>query len=115
MLRNAVIVLISLLLLAGCAERRNLSPRPTIPAAAHTALDSPIDCSRARADIKILEEERASVGKQLLAGVRSVMPIAAAAGILMGDYRDRVQVATGRYNEDLEKKISAIRWRCGEW
>ncbi|WKZ57357.1 MAG: hypothetical protein QY326_01445 [Bdellovibrionota bacterium] len=33
------------------------------------------------------------------------MPISAVAGILMGDYRDRVQVATGQYNNDIEARL----------
>jgi hypothetical protein len=54
------------------------------------------------------------VAKQILSGVRSVFPIAAAAaGILMGDYRDRVTVATGKYNRDLAAKIAHIKSECG--
>ena len=60
-----------------------------------------------------MEDEEASVAKQILAGVRSVMPIAAAAGLLMGDYRDRASVATGQYNADLEAKQNQIKQQCG--
>ena len=31
----------------------------------------------------------------------------------MGDYRDRVKVATGTYNDDLEAKIQQIKATCG--
>jgi hypothetical protein len=60
-----------------------------------------------------VEEEKASVGRQALAGVRSLVPFSAAAGILMGDYQDRVKVATGTYNDDLEAKIQQIKATCG--
>jgi hypothetical protein len=97
----------------GCADRRNLSPLPSIDTEAKAALDAPVNCRTANQDITVLESEKASVGKQVLSGVRSVLPIAAAAGILMGDYRDRVSVAVGKYNADLEAKIELIQKTCG--
>ncbi len=97
---------------AACSDRKNLSPLPSISEEAKAELNSPVNCNTARSDIKILEEERASVAKQVLSGVRSVFPFAAAAGILTGDYSDRVQVATGQYNADLEAKIAQIKRRC---
>ena len=39
-------------------------------------------------------------------------PIAAVAGILMGDYSDRVSVAVGTYNSDIEAKIAQIKRAC---
>lgn len=109
----AIGMTIAIILFAvGCAERKNISPLPTISDKAKTDLDKPVNCATAWQDIRVLEEERASVGKQILAGVRSVFPIAAAAGILSGDYRDRVSVATGRYNDDLMAKIDQIKSRC---
>src|SRR5262245_61671616 len=92
------------LAVAGCADRKNLSPLPTISEESKANLSRPVNCATAEQDVDVLEKERASTGKQLLSGVRSVMPISAAVGILMGDYRDRVQVATGQYNNDLDKK-----------
>jgi hypothetical protein len=72
-----------------------------------------VNCSTANRDIMILEEERASVGKQVLAGVRMVMPISVVAGLLMGDYGDRVHVAAGDYNDDIDAKIALIKKQCG--
>jgi hypothetical protein len=88
---------------------------PTIAPEAKAALDAPINCLTAQRDIQILEEEKASVGKQILSGVRAVVPFSAAAGILMGDYRDRAEVATGQYNADIEAKIAQIRQKCGTY
>lgn len=106
-------VMVVLATLSGCANRANLSPHPTISEEAKESLEAPINCSTAPQDIAVLEEEKASVGKQILSGVRAVVPFSAAAGILMGDYRDRAEVATGKYNEDIEAKISQIRRKCG--
>jgi hypothetical protein len=99
--------------LNGCMERKNLSPMPSIEETTKMKLESRVNCGTARADIRLLEEERASVGKQILSGVRSVFPIAAAAGILMGDYSDRISVATGQYNADIDAKIAEIKRDCG--
>jgi hypothetical protein len=86
---------------------------PSISEEATSELNKPIDCRTARRDIQILEEERASVAKQILSGVRSVLPIAAVAGLLMGDYSDRVKVASGQYNDAIAAKIDHIRSICG--
>ena len=107
----ALVVVIALSI--GCAERKNISPVPSIAEKAKRDLAKPVNCSTAKNDIKVLEDEKASVGKRMLSGVRSVMPIAAAAGILMGDYSDRVKVAVGTYNSDLEAKINQIKSTCG--
>jgi hypothetical protein len=108
-----VVLLSSLLCITAGCNRRNLSPMPTISDEAKAELAAPIDCSRARQDVAILEEEKASVAKEIAAGARSIIPFSAAAGILLGDYRDRIQVATGQYNSDIEAKISLIRAQCG--
>ena len=113
LLYSIVPALTVLATLSGCADRANLSPRPTISEDAKESLAAPINCSTASRDIKVLEDEKASVGKQILSGVRAVVPFSAAAGILMGDYRDRAEVATGQYNADIEAKIAEIKRRCG--
>jgi hypothetical protein len=109
-----LVTLVSLILMTtACSNRKNLSPLPTISDEAKSEMAAPVDCKTARGDIAVLEEERASVAKQILSGVRSLMPISAAAGILMGDYRDRASVATGKYNHDIELKIDQIKAKCG--
>jgi hypothetical protein len=107
-----LVLLTSFLFTTGCSNRKNHSPLPTISEEAQTELKKPVDCSTASQDIAILEEEKASVGKRMLSGVRSVFPIAAVAGILMGDYGDRVSVAAGTYNDDIEAKIKEIKTVC---
>ena len=94
-------------------SKSNDSPLPTVSDETKAALNKKVNCQTARADIKTLEDERASVFKQTLSGVRAVFPIAAAVGLLSGDYQDRVQVATGQYNADLEAKVDQIRRTCG--
>jgi hypothetical protein len=109
---SSFVLAASMLVLSACSNRTNVSPFPTISSETKADLAAPVNCQTAHRDIKTLEDEKASVGKQILAGVRSIMPIAAVAGILMGDYRDRVQVATGQYDSDIEAKIKQIKTSC---
>lgn len=105
---------LGLTLLAGCAGNgENLSPIPSINPETKADLKAPVNCKTGRRDIAILEEERASIAKRIFSGVRSVFPIAVVAGILMGDYNDRFEVAIGQYNQDIEAKIAQIRRTCG--
>ena len=93
------------ILLAACAEPYSKGAKREIR--------KDINCETAQEDIKILENEKASAGKQLAAGVRSVLPVAAVVGILKGTWRDRTKVATGDYNKAIDNKIKEIKWSCG--
>jgi hypothetical protein len=95
----------------GCS-RANHSPVPTIDPQVKQQLGAPINCATAKQDIATLEDEKASVAKQVLSGARSIIPFSAAAGIVMGDARDRVEVATGAYNDQIDAKIAQIRRKC---
>lgn len=75
-------------------------------------LAKPVNCATAESDIATLEAEKASVGKQIASGVRMILPAAAVIGILSGDYRNRAQVASGKYNAALVEKIAEIRRTC---
>jgi hypothetical protein len=90
--------------LVGCA---------TISEEAKYEIDKPVDCSTAEYDIKILEGEKASVGKRMLSGVKMVHPAAAVVGILRGDYKNRAEVTSGQYNKDIDAKIQEIKDTCG--
>ena len=99
--------------LGGCSQQRDNSPMPAIDKKAEQDIEAPINCSTAKNDIATLEAEKASVGQRMLDGVRTVLPISAVAGILMGDYKNRAEVASGQYNTDINVKIEEIRTTCG--
>ena len=92
------------LLLAGCTGMSQ---------EAKTIKKQPVNCATAKGDIKILENEKASVTTQAVSGVASVMPSGMAMGILTGTSRDRASVATGSYNRRLDEKIAEIKQTCG--
>ncbi len=95
------LIVVSLISALACA--RSISP------AAQEQLAQAVNCDTAAADIATLEAERASVGQRVSAGMRSVIPVAAVAGILRGDTKARASVATGAYTEQIDEKILEIR------
>ena len=97
----------------ACSGQKDNSPMPSISEKAEADLHAKVNCATAPQDIKTLEDEHASVGRRLLDGVRSVFPIAAVAGMLTGDYSERVEVASGEYNREIETKIAEIKEICG--
>ncbi|MBN8549418.1 MAG: hypothetical protein J0M12_08900 [Deltaproteobacteria bacterium] len=98
--------------LGACSGRKDNSPLPSITAKEQATLDAKVNCATAPEDIKTLEGERASVAERMADGVRSIFPIAAVAGMLTGDYSERVEVASGEYNRDIETKIAEIKSIC---
>jgi hypothetical protein len=76
-------------------------------------LASPVDCSTAQSDIRTLEDERASVVKQIEDGVTAVAPVGAVIGILTMTEKDKLEVGTHYYNHQINKKIAEIKRECG--
>ncbi len=79
---------------------------------AQRELKQPINCATAHGDIRILENEEAHVGKQILSGVTAITPAGAVIGIVTGTEGDKLKVATGEYNRQIEAKIAEIRRVC---
>lgn len=98
------------LLGAGLAA---LAACESIPDEAKQELARPVDCSTAEKDLALLEAEKVSVAQQAAAGVRSVLPVSVVAGILQHDMGNRVRVATGEYNRQIDEKMFRIRQQCG--
>ncbi len=92
------------LVLAGCTSMSQ---------EAKTIKKQPANCATAKSDIKVLEDEKASVSRQAASGVVSVMPSGMAMGVLTGTSRNRASVATGSYNQRLDDKIAEIKQTCG--
>jgi hypothetical protein len=76
-------------------------------------LASPVDCSTAQSDIRTLEDERASVVKQIKNGVTAVVPVGAVLGILSGTEIDKLEVGSHYYNHKINQKIAEIKRECG--
>jgi hypothetical protein len=90
-----------------------ISCAKAIPDSAKQELQRPVSCETARHDIEILEVEKATVATQIAAGVGTVVPTNAVLSILRRDTKDRLKVAAGTYNREIEDKIKEIKRECG--
>jgi hypothetical protein len=93
------------ILIAACA-----SP---ISQVAKDELAQPVNCATAEEDIRILEDEKASVVKQIENGVTAVAPVGAVIGIITMTEKDKLQVGTHYYNHKINEKIAEIKRKCG--
>ena len=80
---------------------------------AKEAMEQPIDCFTAEQDMKTLENERASVGKQVMVGVSNIIPVGAVVRLLRGQWTEGTKVAVGEYNQRIEQKMEEISRYCG--
>ncbi len=76
-------------------------------------LARPINCDTAEEDIRTLESEKASVAKRSLQGVTAVAPAGAVLGILTLTEKEKLEVASGVYNQKIDEKIAEIKRECG--
>ena len=91
-------------LAAGCTGKT---------AAGQRELRAPVDCSRAQSDIQILQKEKDNVAERVVIGATSVTPAGAVLGILTMTEDDKLEVAVGQYNKQLDAKIAEIKRECG--
>lgn len=104
--------------------KRSLTTMPLVLAAVLAAcapisqeakdeLKKPVDCRTAEGDLRVLKQEKASVAKQVLDGVTSMVPAGMIIGAVRGDAGDKLTVATGDYNKAIDAKIAKIKSTCG--
>ena len=53
------------------------------------------------------------MAKQVASGVTAVAPAGLVLGVVTGTEDDKLEVATGDYNDQIEKKIAEIKSTCG--
>ena len=73
----------------------------------------PINCATAEGDIRVLMSEKAHTSQQIAAGVSSIVPIGMLAHVAKGDEGQSLSVASGDYNDMIDKKIAEIKKECG--
>ena len=71
-----------------------------------------IDCTMAEGDIRVLEHEKAHVAGRVAEGVTAIVPTSLVIGLLTGTEGTKVKVATGEYNEAIDKRIAEIKQTC---
>jgi hypothetical protein len=75
-------------------------------------LAKPVNCATAEGDLRMLKSEKASVAKMIADGVTAVVPVGAVIGIVTLTEVDKFKVATGDYNDMIDKKIAEIKAQC---
>ena len=72
-----------------------------------------IDCRTAEGDIRVLQSEKATALQQLAEGVTAITPAGIVLGAAAGIEGTKLQVATGEYNQMIDRRITEIRGACG--
>ena len=85
-MKKEIVVIFAAMTLAGCAfqEKR-----------VEQSLSQPINCDIAEGDIRVLESEKAHVGRQVVAGVTSIVPAGIVLGLVTGTTGTKFRVETG--------------------
>lgn len=73
----------------------------------------PVNCGRAEADIRLLRTEKTTVAEQIAQGVTAVYPIGFLIGVATQTEGEKFKIASGDYNQILDKKIAEIQQKCG--
>jgi hypothetical protein len=73
----------------------------------------PVNCATAEADLRTLESEKVHTAEQIAAGVTSIVPVSLVVGLVTKTEKSKWHVATGDYNDMLDKKIAEIKQTCG--
>ena len=80
---------------------------------AGAALADEIDCTNAEQDIQRLEHEKLNTMERMAKGVTSILPIGLVINTVKGTEDENMEMATGDYNEHIDKSIAAIKEKCG--
>jgi hypothetical protein len=102
--KTTLVVGLFFLLLTSCSP---------VSKQAQQDLDKPINCATAKGDIRALQAEKVNVGREIAAGVTSIVPISLVVNTATGNEKKNLQVATGDYNMMIDKKIAEIKQSCG--
>lgn len=78
-----------------------------------SAVNQPVNCTTAEADLRVLEGEKVHVGEQIAAGVGTIMPIGLVAGFVTKTAGTKWEITTGEYNKKIIAKIAEIKRECG--
>lgn len=96
----------ALLFLSGCAsavKRHELAQKH---------LNKDVNCDKASADIATLESHKSTTREKWVNGVASVLPTSILLNVILGEFGSRAAIATGVFDETVERKIKAIESGC---
>ena len=90
---------------AGCTARQDV-------AKVQAELSAPVNCATAEGDIRVLQSEKASVGQEIARGVTAIVPASAVVGVVSGQEKAKLEIASGDYNRMIDERIGEIRAQC---
>ena len=76
--------------------------------------DNPVQCSTASGDLRALNAEKAHVGSEIGAGVGAIVPISLVVNLVEGTEGTEFKVASGDYNDMIDKRIAEIKAECNQ-
>jgi hypothetical protein len=76
-------------------------------------MKQPINCGTAEGDIRVLKSEKVHVTQQIAEGVTSIVPPGFILGVVTGTEKTKVKVGIGDYNKMIDKRVAAIKEKCG--
>ena len=103
-MKKTLLVIGMIFLMAACSP---------VSKQAQQDLAKPVNCATAEGDIRVLNSEKENVGREIAAGVSSIVPVALVANTVTGNEKTNIEVATGDYNKMIDKKIAEIKKECG--
>lgn len=71
-----------------------------------------VNCETADQDIKRLEHEKLNTAERMAKGVTSIMPIGLVTKTVKGTEDDDMKMASGDYNDRIDRSIAAIKDAC---
>ncbi len=76
-------------------------------------MNKPIDCRFSEGDLRALNSEKVHTLQQIADGISAIVPVGALAGAMTGTEGTKFEVASGDYNDTLDKRIAEIKSKCG--
>jgi hypothetical protein len=73
----------------------------------------PVNCATAEGDMRVLRAEKANLAQEIAMGVTAIVPIGLVIGLVTFTEGEKLKVATGEYNQALDRKILEIQTQCG--
>lgn len=90
---------------AGCTASEDV-------AKVQAQVSAPVNCATAEGDIRMLQSEKASVGQEIARGVTAIVPASAVVGVVSGQEKAKLEIASGDYNRMIDERIGEIRAQC---
>jgi len=73
----------------------------------------PVNCATAEGDLRMLRSEKANVAERIAEGVTAIYPVGFLIGVATQTEGEKFKMASGDYNQILDKKIAEIQQKCG--